>query len=206
MLPKRDLSARPLLNKVDPESLVGNMDSHSDPLVKDKKVLPLSDTANTLPIFFVFLLILTPLWLCVVVPLVLVVKLFGATFQMGGSDSVFIRDPMVAHPKSLVNQIVKKSSEIKERVYDIVIFGATGFTGKLAAKYIAKQYGNQFKWAIAGRRYDELLKIKEEMMSYNSDIIDIGVIYADSNDISTLNALVSQTKVVITTAGKNFDK
>lgn len=42
-----------------------------------------------------------------------------------------------------------------DRKYDLVIYGATGFTGRLATLYIANQYGNKsFKWAIAGRRKD----------------------------------------------------
>ena len=44
---------------------------------------------------------------------------------------------------------------MKEREYDIIVFGATGFTGKLVVEYIIEQYGLKnnklFKWAIAGR-------------------------------------------------------
>jgi short subunit dehydrogenase-like uncharacterized protein len=49
-----------------------------------------------------------------------------------------------------------KESEIKRRTfdekqYDLVLFGATGFTGRLAAEYLAKSYGTSISWAIAGR-------------------------------------------------------
>ena len=45
---------------------------------------------------------------------------------------------------------------------DLVIFGATGFTGKLAALYAAKQYGRNIKWAIAGRSQQKLQAIQAE--------------------------------------------
>ena len=37
------------------------------------------------------------------------------------------------------------------REFDIVIFGASGFTGSLVAEYVAKEYDNSIKWAVAGR-------------------------------------------------------
>lgn len=46
-----------------------------------------------------------------------------------------------------------------QREFQLVVFGATGFTGKLAVAYLAKQYGTSVKWAIAGRRRDALLKV-----------------------------------------------
>ena len=50
---------------------------------------------------------------------------------------------------------LRKEAVGAERQYDIVIFGATGFTGRLAALYVARQYGaRSFKWALAGRRRD----------------------------------------------------
>ena len=41
---------------------------------------------------------------------------------------------------------------VADRTYDVVLVGATGFVGKLAAEYLAKHYGSAIKWAIAGRR------------------------------------------------------
>jgi short subunit dehydrogenase-like uncharacterized protein len=45
---------------------------------------------------------------------------------------------------------------MEDREYDLVLFGATGFTGRLAAKYLANQYGRSINWAIAGRSQERL--------------------------------------------------
>lgn len=82
--------------------------------------------------------------------------------------------------------------------YDIVIYGATGFTGRLAALYIAKQYGSTIRWAIAGRSQQKLEAIKSECQAHQGDC---GILIADSNDESALAAMVAQTKVVCTFAG-----
>lgn len=80
--------------------------------------------------------------------------------------------------------------------YDIVLYGATGFTGQLAVSYMARQYKNDLKWAIAGRNKDKLLALKK---SNGADYCDI--IVADSTDKKSLDAMCAQTKVVATTAG-----
>jgi len=79
--------------------------------------------------------------------------------------------------------------------YDIIIFGATGFTGRLAALYVTKQYGKSIRWAIAGRSESKLASIKRECQ----DIPDIVV--ADSGDAEALKQMVARTKVVVTFAG-----
>jgi len=79
--------------------------------------------------------------------------------------------------------------------YDLVVFGATGFTGSLAAKYIAKQYQGKFKWAVAGRSLAKLEAIKKEC----NDLCD--VIVAEASDDVALSAMVRQTKVVLAMAG-----
>lgn len=80
--------------------------------------------------------------------------------------------------------------------FDIVVYGATGFTGKLCVAYLAKQYKNSISWAIAGRRKDALEEIaKNEGAGYPTIII------ADSGDEKSLNAMCAQAKVIATTAG-----
>jgi len=79
--------------------------------------------------------------------------------------------------------------------FDVVIFGATGFTGRLAALYITKQYGSKVTWAIAGRSQSKLDAIKAECQGLPE------VIVADSSDDVALGNMVSQTKVVCTFAG-----
>lgn len=84
------------------------------------------------------------------------------------------------------------------KAYDIVLWGATGFTGKLVAQYLLKQYGTgqTVRWAMAGRNEEKLKNIRAELGNE-----DIPLIVADSLDRSSLEAMVQQTKVVCTTVG-----
>jgi short subunit dehydrogenase-like uncharacterized protein len=98
-----------------------------------------------------------------------------------------------------------------KRQYDIVILGATGFTGYLAARHIAKTYGNKIKWAIAGRSAEKLQKViqrlsqeVEQQHSTGTDTkpaLKIDTIICDTSVPSTLPNLVANTRVVATTAG-----
>ena len=83
--------------------------------------------------------------------------------------------------------------------YDFVIYGATGFTGKLVVEYAINQYtnNNEILWAIAGRNNEKLEHVQEK---YNLPS-DIGKIVVDSNDQNSIDEMVSQTKCVLTTVG-----
>jgi short subunit dehydrogenase-like uncharacterized protein len=82
------------------------------------------------------------------------------------------------------------------RPYDVVLFGATGFTGKLVAEYLAKQArAGRVKWAIAGRSRDKLEAVKRELA------LDVPVLVADADDAHSLDALVPEGRVVCTTVG-----
>ena len=83
--------------------------------------------------------------------------------------------------------------------YDFVIYGATGFTGKLVVEYAIKQYNNnnEVSWAIAGRNNKKLEHVQEK---YNLPS-NIGKIVVDSNDQDSIDEMVSQTKCVLTTVG-----
>ena len=82
--------------------------------------------------------------------------------------------------------------------YDVVVLGATGFTGRLVAEYLMYQYGvrGELKWAMAGRSEEKLISVKDLIGASN-----VPHIVADSKDIKSLSALVKQTKVVCTTVG-----
>lgn len=79
--------------------------------------------------------------------------------------------------------------------YDLLLYGATGFTGALAAKYVTKQYGSGIRWAVAGRSKAKLEALKQECQGFPD------VVIADSADQAALDAMVVQTKVVVTFAG-----
>ena len=81
-----------------------------------------------------------------------------------------------------------------DKKFDIIIYGATGFTGSLGAKYMDK-YSNEFKWAIAGRDSSKLEKLQTEIPGKPEIII------ADANDEQALLKLTASTKVVASYAG-----
>ncbi|MBI5261588.1 MAG: saccharopine dehydrogenase NADP-binding domain-containing protein [Bradyrhizobium sp.] len=83
--------------------------------------------------------------------------------------------------------------------FDIVVYGATGFTGQLVAEYLALSYRNdtQLKWAMAGRSLDKLKSVRDAIGAP----ADIALIAADASDPAALKAMVDQTRLVITTVG-----
>ena len=81
-----------------------------------------------------------------------------------------------------------------EKKYEIIVYGATGFTGQICCKYLRDNYSD-LVWAIAGRNGDKLEQIKSDF-SLNCDVV-----VADGGDIDSLRSLASQTKVVLSTAG-----
>lgn len=62
------------------------------------------------------------------------------------------------------------------RQYDIVVFGATGYTGKLTAEHIASSLPTDLKWAIAGRSAAKLEAVAAECKGINADRIQPGMI------------------------------
>ncbi|MBC8299195.1 saccharopine dehydrogenase NADP-binding domain-containing protein [Flavobacteriaceae bacterium] len=84
-----------------------------------------------------------------------------------------------------------------KRDYDIVIWGASGFTGRLVAEYLYKNYNSKdLKWAIAGRDKEKLNTVRENYLDEN-----IPIILADSFDESSLVEMVKKTNVVCSTVG-----
>lgn len=82
--------------------------------------------------------------------------------------------------------------------FDIIILGASGFTGRLVAEYVYKTYGvgQSLKWAMAGRNQSKLKKVREEVADAN-----VPIVVADSRNRASLDAMVVRTKVVCTTVG-----
>jgi short subunit dehydrogenase-like uncharacterized protein len=83
--------------------------------------------------------------------------------------------------------------------FDIIVYGATGFTGQLVAEYLAAQYRNdgQLKWAMAGRSLDKLASVRDAIGA----AADTPLLAADAGDPASLQAMVDQTKLVIATVG-----
>jgi short subunit dehydrogenase-like uncharacterized protein len=83
--------------------------------------------------------------------------------------------------------------------FDIVIYGATGFTGQLVAEYLATHYrdGRPLKWAMAGRSLDKLKSVRDAVGAP----ADTPLIVADASDAASLQAMIDQTKSIVTTVG-----
>lgn len=83
--------------------------------------------------------------------------------------------------------------------FDIVVYGATGFTGQLVAEYLAAHYKGDkaLKWAMAGRSLDKLKSVRDAIGAPS----DTPLIVADASDAASLKAMVARTKSVITTVG-----
>jgi short subunit dehydrogenase-like uncharacterized protein len=83
--------------------------------------------------------------------------------------------------------------------FDIVVYGATGFTGQLVAEYLAEHYrgDKSLKWAMAGRSLEKLKSVRDAIGAPS----DIALIVADAADPASLKAMVDQTRSVITTVG-----
>ena len=93
---------------------------------------------------------------------------------------------------------------MKNRQYDLVIMGATGFTGKLVVKYLLEAYGMnhpKFSWAIAARNPEKLIKLKKSLLDIDSKSMDIPEILADSYDQKSLDKMTSICRIVISTVG-----
>ena len=86
------------------------------------------------------------------------------------------------------------------RDFDIIIQGATGFTGTLVAEYLLRQYGvgNDLRWALAGRSETKLQKVRDGLGAAASGL---ELIVADSFDKDALQDLAARTRVVLTTVG-----
>ncbi|KAJ2905590.1 hypothetical protein MKZ38_004884 [Zalerion maritima] len=86
------------------------------------------------------------------------------------------------------------------RGYDVVVFGATGYTGKLTAEHITTHLPTNLKWAVAGRSQGKLEKVVEEIKALNPDRLQpsIEICNLDSNSLAEL---AKKTCILITTVG-----
>ena len=81
-----------------------------------------------------------------------------------------------------------------ERIYDVIIWGASGFTGRLVVDYIEqRQKQSNLTWAVAGRSESKIKQILDGR--------DVPLLLADSHDKKSLIELVKKTKVILTTVG-----
>src|SRR5580704_18502465 len=78
-----------------------------------------------------------------------------------------------------------------KREFDVVLYGASGFTGRQTVRYFSNFAPPDLKWAIAGRNQSKLQALHG----------GVPVMVADSSDQTAIDKLVEQTRVLLTTAG-----
>lgn len=91
-----------------------------------------------------------------------------------------------------------------DRKFDVVLWGATGFTGKLVAEYLLERYGvgGELSWALAGRNRTKLEAVRSEIgHDTGRDAAAVPLIVADADDEASLASLVDVARVVCTTVG-----
>ena len=86
---------------------------------------------------------------------------------------------------------------LDKREFEIIIWGASGFTGRLVAEYLFQKYNSKdLKWAIAGRDKDKLTSVRDIYLDKS-----ISILIADSFDELSLNKITTRTKVICSTVG-----
>eukprot|EP00526_Cylindrotheca_closterium_P011807 CAMPEP_0113630298 /NCGR_PEP_ID=MMETSP0017_2-20120614/15740_1 /TAXON_ID=2856 /ORGANISM="Cylindrotheca closterium" /LENGTH=485 /DNA_ID=CAMNT_0000540753 /DNA_START=318 /DNA_END=1775 /DNA_ORIENTATION=+ /assembly_acc=CAM_ASM_000147 len=147
-----------------------------------------------------------PIWLTFLVPLTLIYQVGNAiksavfSSKDDENSSAFVLDSgYQVDAKDIIPQ--------KDRKYDVVMLGATGFTGQLAVRHLAKTYGcsgeNGVNWAVAGRSKDKLNKVLQTLADELKmpKLLETPIIVVDTAVASTLPNLVRDTKAVVTTVG-----
>ena len=93
-------------------------------------------------------------------------------------------------------------SSADARNFDVVIFGATGFTGQLVAEYFARNVPlTEVRWAIAGRNLQKLVTVREKLTAIEPACERLALLSADTSSDESLMTLAKDTRVVLTTVG-----
>ncbi|HYH35143.1 MAG TPA: saccharopine dehydrogenase NADP-binding domain-containing protein [Nocardioides sp.] len=87
------------------------------------------------------------------------------------------------------------------REFDVVLIGATGFTGALTAEYLARHAPTGLRWALAGRNAAKLESVRDRLTGIDPTLADLPLRHADTTDDSSLADLAASTQVLATTVG-----
>ncbi|MGE4424815.1 MAG: trans-acting enoyl reductase family protein [Solirubrobacteraceae bacterium] len=88
-----------------------------------------------------------------------------------------------------------------DRKYDLILLGATGFTGGLTAEYLARNAPDGLRWAIAGRTAAKLEAVRDRLAAINPTLTSLDLVIVDAADPESARAAVEQTGAIITTVG-----
>lgn len=92
------------------------------------------------------------------------------------------------------------------RPYDVIVWGASGYTGRLAAEHLVRAHGSGTgpdapRWALAGRDRRKLLRVRERLGNLDPGAAALPLLTADSHDPDSLDALCRQTRTLCATVG-----
>ncbi|KOV11077.1 saccharopine dehydrogenase [Streptomyces sp. XY431] len=87
------------------------------------------------------------------------------------------------------------------RPYDLVLFGATGFTGRLTAEYLARAAPEGCRWALAGRDADRLAAVRAGLAAIDPRCAELPLLVADAGDREALRKVAASARVVVSTVG-----
>ncbi|MEV0725728.1 saccharopine dehydrogenase NADP-binding domain-containing protein [Micromonospora purpureochromogenes] len=88
-----------------------------------------------------------------------------------------------------------------DRPYDLVLFGATGFTGGLTAEYLARHAPAGLRWALAGRNPAKLAAVRDRLADIDAALAELPLLTADVTDAASLRAVAESARVVASTVG-----
>lgn len=91
------------------------------------------------------------------------------------------------------------------REFDLIVFGATGFTGGMTAEYLAQHAPRELRWAIAGRSLDKLDVVKARLLAIDPRHAAVKTVRASVEDPASLQRMAASTRVLITTVGPFID-
>ena len=90
---------------------------------------------------------------------------------------------------------------MSEREFDVVLFGATGFTGGLTADYLAGAAPDGCRWALAGRNQAKLEAVRDRLAAKDPSLATLPLLHADVSDPASMADVASRARVLITTVG-----
>ena len=180
---------------------VSATDTSLERLKADGKRIP--RTSAIAPV--VTALVVLPVWAAVLLPSALISQAVAKGVRAVTGSGKAAPSAAKASSSSPSVEPFPSRKPLAQRKYDLVLLGATGYTGGLAAKYLAKQYGygGAVRWALAGRRAGALEKVRAEAAKHagNDAVLNVPLITCDTSKPETLHALASDTRVVASTAG-----
>src|ERR1700712_4951692 len=88
-----------------------------------------------------------------------------------------------------------------DRPFDVVLFGATGFTGRLTAEYLAEHAPRDLRWAIAGRNQSKLEQVRDDLHERFGGADKLEILQADVTDRDSVRRVAEAARVAASTVG-----